>query len=960
MKKYFILFLFASVVILAQEQTITPTITPTPFEVGESITITVDGSEINETLWGGAPGMDLYLWGWMQDINGNALPGGPDNGTWVASSASSVMTYNAGTDTYTKTFIPEIYYGDSDFKKMGFLVKALNGTGDKKTNDNIVNVGNFTATLTNPVENSNNLVASGTSVTVTATNTGGLADYSLEKNGVVVDTDTGVTSFSSPQTINENSSYKLSISQGGVTIVKRFSYILISTPVSQAMPSGLDDGVNYSSDYTKATLVLNAPFKDYVYVAGSFNNWAPTSSYLMKKDPTSGKFWLEITGLTANQVYTYQYWVVDNTNRPINSPALVKTADPFSELVLSPFDDPEIRDLGVYPNLPQYPEGQEREVTVLQTGDNTFRTYNWSSATTNFVKPAKKDLIIYEVLVRDFDANRTYQDLIDRFDYFKNSNINAIQLMPIMEFDGNMSWGYNTSFHLAPDKRYGSPAKLKEFIDLCHQNNIAVILDVALNHVFGRSPLVRMWMLDTDGDGWDNGTSAENPYINQVPKHSYNVGSDLNHFREPDNLTNHYVTRTIKHWIHEYKIDGFRWDLTKGFTNNCEGDEVCTNTYQADRVAKLKWYADLQWNEDPTFYVIFEHLGNYNEETQWTDYGQGVMPWRNMNDPYANLLKGNATNISGVTDTTPGRLFIGYAESHDEERVIYKAISEAGQTNGDLYKAHKRMSALGALHNLVPGPKMIWHFSDLGWDKSLWTCQNGTVSYASPDCKLDTKPQPQWTENWLADANRKKIYDDWSRMNGIKIHEDVFENGQWSWNFDTVGRPRLDISTSSSPSSNLEYVFILTNFSNNQVTVPGYFPYTGTWYNLMDNSPVTVGSTTQSVTLEADGGFRVFGNQKTTLSGENINLNEVQENANLFFVLENNPVVEKQSKVIYNANGATNIVFNAYSLDGKLVYSQSVDGNKSMETLNLNLPSGNYILEMSTDVGNKTSKIILK
>jgi 1,4-alpha-glucan branching enzyme len=183
------------------------------------------------------------------------------------------------------------------------------------------------------------------------------------------------------------------------------------------LPSGtLLDGVNYDpTDATKATLVLNAPFKDFIYVAGSFNNYQPSSAYAMKKDPSSGKFWLELTGLVPDQAYNFQYWVCDVTERPTNSPAIVKTADPFSTLVLSPFDDPEIASLGVYPNLPAYPTGQEREVTVLQTGPNAYYKYNWSAATTNFVKPKKKDLVIYEVLVRDFDANRTYQDLINKY-----------------------------------------------------------------------------------------------------------------------------------------------------------------------------------------------------------------------------------------------------------------------------------------------------------------------------------------------------------------------------------------------------------------------------------------------------------------------------------------------------------------------------------------------------------------
>jgi 1,4-alpha-glucan branching enzyme len=62
--------------------------------------------------------------------------------------------------------------------------------------------------------------------------------------------------------------------------------------------------------------------KDFIYVAGSFNDWKPTSAYSMKKDPTSGKFWLELTGLTSGVNYTYQYWV--EKQRQLLIPALVK------------------------------------------------------------------------------------------------------------------------------------------------------------------------------------------------------------------------------------------------------------------------------------------------------------------------------------------------------------------------------------------------------------------------------------------------------------------------------------------------------------------------------------------------------------------------------------------------------------------------------------------------------------
>ena len=518
----------------------------------------------------------------------------------------------------------------------------------------------------------------------------------------------------------------------------------------------------------------------------------------MKRDPSTGKYWLEITGLTPGQVETYQYWVFD-TNPIANSPGLVKTADPFSTLVLSPFDDPFIPS-NSYPNLPAYPAGQEREVTVLQTGQTP---YNWQ--VTNFQKPKKEDLVVYEVLVRDFDADRNYQDLIDRIDYFKDLNVNAIQLMPVMEYEGNESWGYNTSFHMALDKYYGTENKFKEFVDLCHQNGIAVILDIALNHAFGRNPMQRMWMNDPDGDGW-GGPSSDNPYFNEVPKHSYNVGSDFNH---QSALTQEYTRRVVKHWIEEFKIDGFRWDLTKGFTQNCEDNEGCTNSYQQDRVDILKVYADYSWSLDDTHFVIFEHLGSENEEKEWANYryneGKGVMMWGKMTDPYNQLTMGfnSNNNINGIGHKSRSQFLgprvMGYPESHDEERLMYKNLTFGNQSNGshnvrDLNTALSRMSALGAVSITVPGPKMLWHFAPLGMDNSIYTCTNGTVNDESGtdgNCKLDTKPQPQWTENWLGDANRRQIYDDWARLIDLKINEPVFE-GDYAMTSGNL-TPRIDI-----------------------------------------------------------------------------------------------------------------------------------------------------------------------
>ena len=557
------------------------------------------------------------------------------------------------------------------------------------------------------------------------------------------------------------------------------------------------------------------------------------------------------------------------------SPSLVKAADPYSTLVLSPYDDGGIPATS-FPNLPAYPSGQEREVTWFKTGQTP---YAWSQATLNFVKPAKEKLVVYEVLVRDFDARRNFQDLIDKIDYFKNLKVNAIQLMPVMEFEGNESWGYNTSFHMALDKFYGTPEKLKELIDLYHQNGIAVILDVALNHAFGRNSMVRMWMNDPDGDGFGSPTT-ENPYFNTVAKHSYSVGEDFNHQQA---RTKNYVKRVIKQWVEEFKIDGFRWDLTKGFTQNAQGSDAQTNAYQQDRVDVLKEYADYSWSLDPTHYVIFEHLGTDAEEKQWADYrindpiSKGIMTWGKMTDEYNELTMGypnkNIARMSSSSRGFIGQRLMGYAESHDEERLMYKNLQFGNSTNSahnvkTLATSLSRMSALGAVSLLVPGPKMIWHFGELGWEQSIFACNNGVVNTPSDatagDCKLDTKPQPQWTGNWLENTDRSKIYNDWAKMITLKINEPVFLGSVTISSTNSV-TPNIKIANSALASTVLKDVLIISNFDVVARNVATGFPYAGTWYNLMDNTTLNVTDVNQTINLQP-GEYRILGNKTATLA----------------------------------------------------------------------------------------------
>ena len=547
-----LLLLFTAVASIAQV-----TITPSSFNVTDQITITVSTAAQACNLMGTTP-TKVYMHAGIGD-DSNTF-GFSVVGNWGQDDSVGLMTNN-GNGTWSITLTPSTYFGlngtqQANATKLGMVFRNANGSQTLKLppscGDFIFNVGTFQVNLTAPSNNSATIINSGGNLNITATNTGGNALYNLKANGTSINTNT-TSSYSFNHTnITINTSYELEVTLGASTITRRFSVIVNPGSTSQAIPLGLVTGINYNtSDNTRATLVLEAPGKDFVYVAGSFNNYTPNSSFAMKKDPSNGKFWLELTGLTPGANNTYQYWVVDQT--PIaNSPALVKVADPCSTMVLSPYDDSGISSTN-FPSLPTYPSGQEREVTWFKTGTTP---YNWQ--VTNFTKPNKDKLVVYELLVRDFDANRSYQNIIDRIQYFKNLGINAIELMPVMEFEGNESWGYNTSFHMSLDKFYGTPEKLKELVDLCHQNGIAVILDIAFNHAFGRNPMIRMWMNDPDGDGWGS-PASDNPYFNTSSRHSYSVGEDFNH---SSTLTKNYVKQTIKHWITEYKIDGFRWDLT--------------------------------------------------------------------------------------------------------------------------------------------------------------------------------------------------------------------------------------------------------------------------------------------------------------------------------------------------------------------------------------------------------------
>jgi pullulanase/glycogen debranching enzyme len=554
-------------------------------------------------------------------------------------------------------------------------------------------------------------------------------------------------------------------------------------------------------------------------------------------------------------------------------------------------------------------------------------------------------LVIYELLIRDFDALHSFDAVKARLDYLQNLGINAIEFMPVNEFDGNESWGYNPSFHMALDKYYGSATAFKQLIDECHTRGIAVIIDVVYNHASGQNPYYRMW--NTDNGGYGGQASNDSPFFNPTTTHAYSVFNDLNHSKQ---ATRDYIKRTTQYWIDEYKIDGFRWDLTKGFTQNCtSSDEGCTGAYQSDRVAVLKEYADYQWEVNSDFYVIFEHLGGNTEETEWVNYrlgeGKGILMWGNHNGNYSEATMayhdGGKSDFSWISYKNRGWTVpanIGYMESHDEERLMVKNLSSGNSSGGydvtTLATALNRIELAGAFYFTVPGPKMVWQFGELGYDISI--NQNGRVS---------NKPI-LW--NYFTEPNRKDVYDSWAFLIGLKKKYDIFRTNNFVLDVANINGLKSIHLTNDAVNPDIKHITIIGNFGVTTQSINPAFQQTGTWYNLLDNNTtITVTDVNATITLQP-GEFKIYGSSQATLS-----LDDQFNNSEKLTIYPN------PTKNQFQINAQSNQVV-IFDLLGKKVaeFKGEFETNESFSIQHLK--NGIYIVKITGLQGSSILKILKK
>ena len=283
------------------------------------------------------------------------------------------------------------------------------------------------------------------------------------------------------------------------------------------------------------TFFLTAPYKPAVHLVGDFNNWDPKAT-LMESDGCG----LFHATLPVHGRARYEFLItMDRTGQQVYA------ADPYATEI--DWDD------------------YGPKAIVADDAPYQWHDRSWQ-------RPPLKDLVIYELCVRAFSGRRATRglggDQLGRFagvtarlDYLQSLGVNAIELMPVGEFPGDSSWGYNPVFYMGPKSVYGRPDEFRALIDAAHQRGIVVILDLVFNHAWGDHPYYRMYPPLFTPDG------HELPHLNPFFHHHHNGhanswgGVDWDH-HSPYTLAS--MQDIVRFWLDEYHMDGFRFDWLGG------------------------------------------------------------------------------------------------------------------------------------------------------------------------------------------------------------------------------------------------------------------------------------------------------------------------------------------------------------------------------------------------------------
>lgn len=285
---------------------------------------------------------------------------------------------------------------------------------------------------------------------------------------------------------------------------------------------------------TSIEFKLFAPYNQGAALIGSFSDWKEIP---MNKDKDG---YFRTTVELEDGVYQYKFRV-QSKSWFFEPDQWVEIVDPYA----TDIDDPT-----------------QNGIIRIKDGDRIVDTYVWQHDSNPL--PADRELVIYEMHIADFSggeddpyARGKYKHAIEKLDYLVDLGINAIELMPVKEYPGDYSWGYNPRYFFATESSYGSTSDLKHFIDECHARGIRVILDGIYNHSEASCPLTQI-----DHDYWYH-HSPRDPDNNWGPEFNYE------HYDENLGIKPawQFVGDVVRFWIQEYHTDGIRYDAARQIAN---------------------------------------------------------------------------------------------------------------------------------------------------------------------------------------------------------------------------------------------------------------------------------------------------------------------------------------------------------------------------------------------------------
>lgn len=378
--------------------------------------------------------------------------------------------------------------------------------------------------------------------------------------------------------------YSLRFQMAAVLFFRGFSVIfccagvwLITSNVSSAQSSrpGLGSIPYADGAGTGVTFRVWAPNATNVDVRGEFSGW----NDIPLVTEGGGQWSLDVPGALEGQQYRYR----------INNTSLRR--DPRSRRVTN--------------------SGANGNSIIYHTN-----AFNWGGV--EIPKPGRKDTVIYQMHIGTFAGSptpRTFDHATNYLDHVKDLGINAIKVMPVNEFAGGQSWGYNPADLFAIESAYGGPDAFKRFVRACHERDIAVFVDVVHNH-YGPSDL-SLWRFD----GWWQGNYGGIYFYNDTRAHTPWGSTRPDYGRSQ---VRDFIRDQIMMYVLEYRIGGFRWDAPYYIINSDWGH----NQTGEHMLRDINWH--LQQNypyvqriaEDNAFDYSMNFQGQWDVAGRWSLHGQ--------------------------------------------------------------------------------------------------------------------------------------------------------------------------------------------------------------------------------------------------------------------------------------------------------------------------------------------------